>query len=96
MSGSEWFSLSLGDGLCALPLLDDLLADFAARPAVDGQALLLLRDTDGRLQCELTAYFTPAAASLARAWGARPCLRPSPDNLERLAGDAGWRARWFG
>ena len=35
----------------------------------------------------LTLYFSPAAALLAKAYGAKPCARPSPVDMNLLAGD---------
>ncbi|AUH49489.1 hypothetical protein CXB49_00855 [Chromobacterium sp. ATCC 53434] len=84
--GDGWFALALGDGVCAQPLLDELAAA-AASAGVAAWALFVLRDSDRRLHCEVTVYFPPALAKLARARGARPWQLPLPDNLERLAGD---------
>ncbi|MDQ2693115.1 MAG: hypothetical protein M3Y68_13840 [Chloroflexota bacterium] len=50
-------------------------------------------ESEGRLHCELVVYFSPAAAELARKFGASPCERPAPAGLALLAGDVrAWSA----
>lgn len=50
-------------------------------------AVFTRQDSEGRLHCEVTAYFSPAAAHVARAFDAQPCERPSRSGLGLLAGD---------
>jgi hypothetical protein len=57
----------------------------AGRPA--DMAVFTRYDTEGHLQCEVTAYFSPAAADLARAFDARPCSKPAREGLGLLAGE---------
>jgi hypothetical protein len=93
----EWYCVSLGDGVLAFEPKEALRAQFAASfpppgpPA--GAAVFTRHELEGRLQCEVIAYFSPAAAALARAAGARPCERPGTEDLDLLAGDpACWAA----
>jgi hypothetical protein len=45
------------------------------------------------LYCEVIAYFSPAAASVAQAFDAEPCEKPARAGLGLLAGDpASWLA----
>ncbi len=92
-----WYSQSLGDGILAFEPKEDLRVQFAplfeaaGRPA--DMAVFTRHELEGRLQCEVIAYFSPAAAGLAQAVGARPCDRPSTTDLDLLAGDpACWGA----
>lgn len=94
-----WFSQPLGDGVMAFEPKEALRAQFeplfdaAGKPA--DMAVFTRHELEGRLQCEAIAYFSPAAAALARAVGARPCDRPTTYDLDLLAGDAGCWAVLF-
>ena len=87
-----WFSQPLGDGVMAFEPKEAIqgqfapLFDAAGRPA--DMAVFTRHELEGRLQCEVVAYFSPAAAVLAQARGAQPCSRPSRFDLDLLAGDA--------
>lgn len=88
-----WFSQSLGDGVMAFEPKESLRAQFerlfdAAGKPID-MAVFTRHELEGRLQCEAIAYFSPAAAALARQVGARPCDRPTTHDLDLLAGDEG-------
>lgn len=87
---STWFSLSLGDALVAWEPLGRIeklfaIADASADDAGE-RAVFTRYDSEGRLHCEVTAYFSPAAADVARQVDATPCERPSRDGLSLLAG----------
>ena len=88
----DWFWKSLGDGLTASEPAAEIEAAFqplfaqAGNPA--DMAVFTRYESEGRLQCEVTAYFSPAAAGLARKVGAQPCMRPARAGLGLLAGDA--------
>jgi hypothetical protein len=94
---SPWFTKDLGDPLTAGEPLSRLEALFRAErqkagdPA--GMAIFVRQESEGRLHCEVRAYFSPASAAVARTVDADPCDRPSPEGLSLLAGtpDA-WRA----
>jgi len=44
---------------------------------------------DGRLQCEVVAYFSPAAGAMARQLDAQACEKPCCWELDLLAGELG-------
>ncbi len=60
------------------------LFESAGKPV--GMAVFVLRE-EGSLHCEVIAYFSPEAGNVADAFDALPCVRPSRDGLELLAGD---------
>lgn len=87
-----WFSQPLGDGVWAFAPKEDIRERFeplfaAANRPVD-MAVFTRHELEGRLQCEVVAYFSPAAARLALALGAQPCDAPTHHDLDLLAGDA--------
>lgn len=96
----HWFSLALGDGVLAFEPKEALREQFpaafdaAGRPA--HMAVFTRHELEGRLQCEVIAYFTPAASVLAQQMGARPCEQPAPGELDLLVGDASVAAHFFG
>ena len=92
MAASEtWYSLSLGDGITAAGPSEQIrslfqpLFEAAGAPAQ--MAVFNLIDSEGRLHCEVTAFFSPACSEVARRLGARPCSQPSRTGLALLAGD---------
>lgn len=96
---SDWFSKSLGDAMLAGEALDRIQALFAAEHAKAGcpgaMAIFIRHESEGRLHCEVKAYFAPASAAVARAVGAEPCERPAPQGLSLLAGGEEARAALF-
>jgi hypothetical protein len=98
---TRWFAASLGDPLLADEPLDRVRALFRSAHARAGgpadMAVFVRHESEGRLHCEVRAYFSPSAAGLAREVGAEPCERPSPDGLSLLAGaPESWRALFPG
>ena len=92
-----WFSKSLGDALFAGEPLEHIGALFRSAHAQGGSspsmAVFVRHESEGRLHCEVRAYFSPAAADVARAVEAVSCDRPAPDGLTLLAGlPEAWRA----
>jgi len=88
----HWHCLSLGDLLTAQVELDRICTEFA-RTVVDRSepAAVFTRRTAGELHCEVTAYFSPGAADLARQFGAVSCAQPGRRGLELLAGqESSW------
>ena len=86
-----WYSKQLGDGIMAsvpsaeieeifLPLFES-----AGRPI--NMAVFTRHESEGRLHCEVIAYFSPAAVEVAKAFNAEPCKRPSRGELGLLVGD---------
>ncbi len=86
-----WYSLPLGDGMTASDPSDTICSLFQPRfeaagsPA--GMAVFTCFDSEGRLQCDVTAYFSPDCAEIAQGLGARPCNKPPKAGLSLLAGD---------
>ena len=87
-----WFSQQLGDGVWAYAPKDQIREQFAPLFAAAGHpvdmAVFTRHELEGRLQCEVVAYFSPAAAALARELGAQPCEKPTFNDLDLLAGNA--------
>jgi len=50
-------------------------------------AVFTRSESEGRLHCEVIAYFSPAAVNLAKAFEAQPCAKPLRAGLGLLAGD---------
>jgi hypothetical protein len=92
-----WYVASLGDGMTAgLPseeIRQAVLRLFPAGDAPPRLAVFTRLESEGRLHCEVLAYFSPAAGELARAFGAQPCAKPQRMGLDLLAGNArAWSA----
>ena len=88
---STWYSVSLGDGMWAPALFAQIEEIFrpqferAGRPA--DMAVFTRSESEGRLHCEVIAYFSPASGEVARSFEAEPCEKPLPEGLSLLAGD---------
>ncbi len=88
----NWFESNLGDAMLAGESLDQVKALFLAeyekanRPA--SMAVFVRHESDGRLHCEVKAYFSPASAVVAEAVDAVPCEKPDSVGLGLLAGAA--------
>ncbi|MDD5395425.1 MAG: hypothetical protein PHE17_20570 [Thiothrix sp.] len=92
-----WFTKNLGDATLAHPALEQLQGLFRETYGLDGYAndtaIFTRHESEGRLHCEVKAYFSPAAISIANAVGAAPCRKPIPTDLGLLMGsDAAWPA----
>ena len=87
-----WFLQQLGDGAWAFAPKEEIRDQFAPLFAAAGQpadmAVFTRHELEGRLQCEVVAYFSPAAAALAQQRGAQPCEQPTHNDLDLLAGEA--------
>jgi len=88
-----WFSKQLGDGVLAYAAKDQIQDMFPARFAAAGRpadmAVFTRHELEGHLQCEVVAYFSPAAEALARQLDAQACEKPSRAELDLLAGEPG-------
>lgn len=88
---SPWLSKALGDGLCACSLTDQISDSFKPLFVLAGRstdrAVFTHYESEGRLQCEVIAHFSSAAATVAHGLNALPCERPLPDSLDLLVGD---------
>jgi hypothetical protein len=85
-----WFARNLGDAMLASEALDQIVASYAALyEGVESRqraAVFIRHESEGRLHCEVIAYFSPDAFRLAEAFDAVPCGRPSPGDLSLYAG----------
>jgi hypothetical protein len=88
---NNWYSLSLGDGImAAMPSseIEELFQQsFTAAGKPLEMAVFTRPESEGRLHCEVIAYFSPAAAEVAKAFDAQPCAKPARAGLSLLAGD---------
>jgi hypothetical protein len=86
-----WYSKQLGDGMmAAMPSAEiekvfQSLFETAGKPA--DMAVFTRHESEGRLHCEVVAYFSPAAVEVARFFNAEPCEKPARQELGLLAGD---------
>ena len=85
-----WYSISLGDAIAAsMPSAEiekSFLQSFASAGRPSDMAVFT-RESEGRLHCEMIAYFSPAAKEVAKAFDAQPCQKPAREGLSLLAGD---------
>ena len=86
---STWYILSLGDGMTSGALAAEIEAAFGRRftPPAPSAAVFTRPESEGRLHCEVIAYFSPAVEDLAKKFDASPCARPARPGLALLAGD---------
>ena len=86
-----WYSKELGDGMIAAIPSDEIeevfLKLFSASGKPRNMAVFTRLESEGRLHCEVIAYFSPAAKEVAKAFDAQPCEKPSRAGLGLLAGD---------
>ena len=89
---NNWYSLNLGDGIMAAAPTDELkeqfLRSFADAGSPPEMAVFTRAESEGRLHCEVIAYFSPAALHVAEEFDAEICEKPSRSGLGLLAGDA--------
>lgn len=90
-----WYSLPLGDGMMADEPSEEIRIAFqaafksAGKPA--DMAVFKRHESEGRLHCEVIAYFSPSASGVAQLFDAEACQRPARSGLGLLAGDeASW------
>ena len=87
---SLWHSLPLGDGIMAQEPLEEIRQAFLAIFEQTGNpldmAVFTRLESEGRLHCEVIAYFSPATSGLANEFDAEPCERPARGGLGLLAG----------
>jgi len=86
-----WYSISLGDGMTSgtpsAEIEEAFTALFTAAGRPQGIAVFTRPESDGRLHCEVIAYFSPAARAMAQVFDAEPCQRPVRTGLGLLGGD---------
>ena len=87
----RWYSKELGDAITAGMPSDEIEQAFQQMFVAAGKplnmAVFTRQESEGRLHCEVTAYFSPAAKDVAHAFDAQPCEKPAVTNLALLAGD---------
>jgi hypothetical protein len=91
-----WYFLNLGDAMLAAEPSAEVeklfLKAFTAEGCPSDMAVFTRHESEGRLHCEVMAYFSPAAHEVAKALDARPCLQPARSELGLLAGSPdAWR-----
>ena len=88
---NTWYTKGLGDGITAATpseeIRDAFLRSFQAADKPLGMAIFTRLESEGRLHCELIAYFSPSAGEVADAFDALPCAQPVRSGLDLLAGD---------
>jgi hypothetical protein len=86
-----WYSKELGDGIMASTPSDEIEKEFLRLFTAMGKplnmAVFTRLESEGRLHCEMTVYFSPAARDVALAFDAEPCEKPTRAGLGLLAGD---------
>ncbi|RJP48334.1 MAG: hypothetical protein C4557_13090 [Anaerolineaceae bacterium] len=88
---ATWHSLPLGDGIMADEPSNEICAMFEEMFASAGEpadmAVFTRHESEGRLHCEVIAYFSPSASGVAKRFDAEPCSRPARSGLGLLAGN---------
>ena len=88
---NTWYLMSLGDGIMAATpsaeIQEKFLQSFTAAGNPPDMAVFTRAESEGRLHCEIMAYFSPAAKEVAKTFGAQPCEKPSKAGLGLLAGE---------
>ena len=86
-----WYCVSLGDGIMAgtpsAEIEEKFMPAYIAAGKPPEMAVFTRPESEGRLYCEVIAYFSPAAAGVAKAFNALPCEKPARFGLGLLAGD---------
>lgn len=90
-----WYSTSLGDGMtfdsAAAEIEETFAPAFAAAGSPPAMAVFTRPESEGRLHCEVIAYFSPASREVATAFEADPCAKPARTGLSLLAGgESSW------
>ena len=88
-----WYVINLGDGIMAAAPSDEIrerfLQSFTEAGSPPDMAVFTRLESEGRLHCEVMAYFSPAAVDVAEQFDAQPCEKPSRAGLGLLAGETG-------
>lgn len=87
---SAWYSKNLGSAMLSFEAQEQLESSFLSEAIRSGNqdslALFKRHESEGRLHCEVVAYFSHASEKIAKALGAKPCKTPSPNGLNPLIG----------
>lgn len=96
---SIWFSKNLGDAMLAYLALENVKAVcMSACQKADcpnDMAVFYRHESEGRLQCEVKVYFSPAIGETAKTLGASPCEQPTRYGLSLLVGTPAALSRLF-
>jgi len=88
----HWYSVSLGDGIMAVTPTIEIEERFQQLFTAAGNppemAVFTCSESEGRLHCEVIAYFSPSTVMLADEFDAQPCEKPAREGLGLLAGNA--------
>ncbi len=86
-----WYIKDIGDGMTASMPAEEIKRAFQRFFQAVGEpadmAVFTRLESEGRLHCEVMAYFSPAAKEVAEAFEARPCKKPERMGLDLLAGN---------
>lgn len=86
-----WYSINVGDGIMAathsVEIEEIFLQMFITAEKPLTMAVFTRLESEGRLHCEVIAYFSPAAKDVAKVFGAQGCEKPAREGLGLLAGD---------
>jgi len=87
---TAWFVKNMGDAMLGWDSLDRIETLYTSLYGVDDGrrdiAVFIRHESEGRLHCEVMAYFSPDAFLLATALDAAPCVRPSKHDLSLHVG----------
>jgi len=87
---AAWFVKNLGDAMLAwdaLGQIETLYRSLYERADSPQDAAVFIRhESEGRLHCEVMAYFSPNSFLLAAELDAVPCERPSKEELSMHVG----------
>jgi len=87
---AAWFAKSMGDAMLAWDSLNRIETLYTSLYGeADGCcniAVFIRHESEGRLHCEVMAYFSPDAFLLAAALDAAPCSRPLKHDLSLHVG----------
>ena len=91
-----WFRKNLGDAMLAgesLRKIEELFESQYGKTDCPKEAAVFIRhESEGRLHCEVEAYFSPDSIAVAKRVDADPCARPTLDGLSLLTGsEDSWR-----
>jgi len=86
-----WYTLNLGDAMLAASSSEEVeqlfKKTFMDAGGPSEMAVFTRLESEGRLHCEMIAYFSPAARDVAEALNAAPCPKPMRTGLALLAGN---------
>ena len=89
---ASWYSINLGDAIMAAAptaeIEDSFLESFNTAGKPSDMAVFTRAESEGKLHCEVVAYFSPAAQAIAKAFDAEPCEKPAQAGLGLLSGDS--------